>query len=406
MIVSLIALFMSFGFAQDSNCQTFKTYKELYQCSLQKHPELEVSKLKAKEGEALVEQSSQWQNPSLEVKNVRASRSGQNVSSTELDLAIPISQIWTRGARQEIGSAQRQVAQIQAFEVLANVKKDLIQDLYRLRQIEDELQIFNESLRSFETISKQFKSRRVRGPEQEATLNLVELAASDYELKVSRLRTEKSQILSKFKALWGPELQISKEILPRVKDQWPMISPQIDVSHSYQVRRFEAEATQAQAEKKLADRESWPDISAGPSIDRTADGGDEVTSYGFNVSASLPILSLNRGSRNLAHVRAQQASLQSNYAVRRAELDKEILIQKYRAATEALKKSTNWKEVHQRHGKIDSLFRQGLVGGTTVIEAHRQITEFTESQHQHELSAIESFLELKTLSGENVEEIL
>lgn len=408
MIVSFLTLLMSLGFAAkaDSNCQSIKTGKEFYQCSLQKHPDLEVSKLKTTEGEALVAQASQWQNPSLEARSIRGSRVGQNVSSTEVSLAVPLSQLWTRGSRQDIGNAQRQIAQIEASEILINVKKSLIQDLYRLRQIEDELQIFNESLRAFETISKQFRGRRVRGPEQEVTLNLVELATSDYGLKINRLLTEKSQILSKFKALWGAELKISKEILPRVKESWPEISTQIDVSQSFQVRKIQAEATRAQAEKSLVNRESWPAVSAGPSIERTADGGDEVTSYGFNISMDLPLLSFNQGSRNLAATRAQQATLLSDYAVRRAKLDKEILLQKYRSAIEALRRSSNWEEIRQKHKKIDGLFKQGLVGGGTVIEAHRQIAEFTESQHQHELSAIESFLELKTLSGENVEDIL
>ena len=73
---------------------------------------------------------------------------------------------------------------------------------------------------------------------------------------------------------------------------------------------------------------------------------------------------------------------------------------------ESLLKSAANNDVKRKHDRIDSLFKQGLASGSIVIEAHRQIASYAESQHQHEITALESYLEIQTLSGQNIEEIL
>ncbi len=406
MIFQILLLLYSVGFAAEPNCTTVKSYKDFYSCSLLKHPDFEVSKLKMAEANALEEQASQFQNPELEIQDIKGKVSGQNTSTTEAVLSFPVSQLWTRGAKKEVGAAEKRLAEIESSEALLNVRKRLIVNIYRLRQIQSEIDTFDESIHAFETIRKQLRARPARGPEQEVTLGLVEIASSDYELKKIQLNTEKSEILSQLLALWGPDFKITKDILPGPKEKWPEISTSLSVNQSFQVQKIQALARKAQAEQNLANKESWPEVKLGPAVEQTNDGTEKSTSYGVNLSMSLPIFSLNQGSRNLATTRAKQAELAASYNLKKAQLEKDILIQKYRSAIAVLKKHSDWDEVRKKHHRVDSLFRQGLVSGSIVIEAHRQITDFTESQHKQELLAIESFLELKTLSGENVEEIL
>lgn len=406
MVTSILWLLFTSSFAENASCLAPKSYKEFYQCSLLRHPDFEISKLKSTESVAIEEQASQWQNPELEVQEVKGKLNGANSKTSEAKLAIPLSQLWTRGARADIGEVEKKIVQVESSEALLNAQKFLILNLYRLRQIDTEIAILDESVNAFETIQKQFRNRPARGPEQEVSLSVVELASSDYELKKSRLSTEKSEILSKFQALWGSDFKITQQILPPTKEKWPEINTSANIAHSFQIRKIQLEAERAQAEKSLAIRESWPELKAGPAVEKTDDGVNSVTSYGFNVSMSLPIFSLNGGSRKLTESRSRQAQLRADYAIKSAQAEKEILIQKYKSAVEALKKSSNKEEMRKKHNKVDGLFRQGLVSGALVIEAHRQITEFTESQHQQELTAIETYLEYKTLSGENGEEIL
>ena len=60
----------------------------------------------------------------------------------------------------------------------------------------------------------------------------------------------------------------------------------------------------------------------------------------------------------------------------------------------------------KKHLRVDSYFRQGLASGGLVIEAHRQMFEFMQSQHEHENAAIEAYINLMTLVGGEVEGIL
>ena len=405
-IIVLLLSTLAQAHAEDRSCVQLRTYHDFYHCSVIKHPAFSAAKLKVQEGEAVFEKSAQLKNPEVEVKSVSGENAGERIGSTELSLSIPLSQIWVNGAEREAARAEQRIAEIESKESLMKVKKEVLRDIYRFRQIEAELHLVIEAIESFEKIEKQFKGRRVRGPEQEITLNLVELAVGDYELKKNHLTTERAEILSRLKAIWGPKEEIRKEFLPPLKDKWPSVDSETNVSASFEVQRLVAESDRATAEEKIAARESLPELKAGPVAERTTEGPNQYWSYGFNVSMSVPLLSFNGGSRRLAETKAAQARFMSDYAQKKSQLERDILIQKYKSAVDSLKKSSSRNELTKKHAKIDSLFRQGLAAGALVIEAHRQITEFTESQHEHEMLALDSYVELMALSGKEIEEIL
>lgn len=408
MNVFILYLFatMSFAQAEERPCDQIKTYHDFYHCSVQKHPAYNAAKLKVQEADALFEKSAQLKNPELEVKSLGGENAGEQVGSTEISLSVPLSQIWVKGAERDVGRAEQRLAEVESKESLMKVKKEVLKDIYRLRQVEEEIHLVMEAIDSFEKIEKQFKGRRARGPEQEITLNLVELAVGDYELKKNHLTTEKAEILSRIKAIWGPKEEIKKELLPPLKDKWPSVDGETNVGASFEVQRLVAESERADAEHRVANRESLPELNVGPVAERTTEGPNQYWSYGISVSMSLPLFSLNGGSRKLAEAKSAQARFMSEYAQKKSQLEKDILIHKYKTAVESLKKAASRGELTKKHSKIDSLFRQGLAAGGLVIEAHRQITEFTESQHEHEMLALDSYIELMALSGKDIEEIM
>lgn len=400
-----ISLLMSVVHASELNCNDIKTFKTFYYCSLERHPKFEIAKLKSKEGDAIVEKATQWQNPEFGLKSTAGNNAGETVGATELEVSFSVSQLWQRTEQKQIADADKKIANIDAKEVLLSVQKELIKNLYRLRQIESELDLVAETINTFDTIKKQYRSRAVRGPEQEITLNLVDLASSDYELKKNHLSMEKSELISKIKAMWGQEFEIKKDYLPPMREKWMEIIPNQNMGASFELQRINAEKERALAEQSLTTKESWPSLSFGPTLARNTEGPSQYYTYGIDLRMSLPLVSLNGGSRLLSASKAQQASLTADYANKRTQSEKEILIQKYRSSVESLRKTSNQDEIKRKHQKIDGLFRQGLASGGLIIEAHRQITEYTESQHEHENAAIEAFLEIKTLNGEGIEDI-
>lgn len=395
----------SLAFGAGGNCAAIQSHRDFYACSLQKHPLSEVAGLKAKEGEAFLEQAGQWRNPDLDLRTVTGDRAGEKVGSTELTVAIPLTQLWTRGARTSVAEAEKKRSEIDAKDMLLGVKKDLIRDIYRLRQIDDERALLDETLTTFAKIGKQLRGRRARGPEQEVTLSLVELAASDYELKKNRLETEKLEIASRMKGIWGSSFEVRPQFLPPPKSKWPSIDG-VAAEPSLEVQRALADAEKSAAEKKLAERESWPELRVGPAIERATDGPNQFYSYGVTMSITLPVLSWNGGSRKLADTRAEQARFVADYMQKKSRLENEIHLRKYQSALSSMKSAASKDDLHRKHDRVENLFRQGLLPGSLVIEAHRQLYEYTVSQHEHENAAVDAFLELKTLRGEDVEEIL
>ena len=392
--------------ASEINCDVVATSKDFFNCTLKKHPRPEIAKLQIKAAEANIEKASQFKNPELSLKSVAGSQAGENVGSTELVLAIPLSQAWTRGPQIEVAGVEKKIAEIENLQLVTNIKKDLMRDLYRLRQIDDEFEIINETIETYSAIRKQLSSRRVRGPEQEITLSLVTLATSDYLLKKNHLQVEKLEIQSKFKAIWGTSFEIKPGFLPPIRKNWPSIPSKSSATQNLAIQKSLAEADRSLAEVKLADRETIPGISLGPVIERTTTGIAQNYSFGLQFSMTLPVFSINGGSRRLAEIKHDQAKLQTNYETKKFEFDRDILEKKYRSSVESLARSESREEFSKKHQRVDGYFKQGLVSGGAVIEAHRQNIEYLQSQHEHERTALETFIELVTLSGGNIEDLL
>lgn len=404
-MLTFLFLLNGMAWANTLPCASINSYREFYYCSLQKHPRYEISNLKLQEGEAIVDKASQYANPDIGFKSVSGNSGGESVGSTELSLNLSVSQLWKRGPTMDIAQAEKKIFAIESQEILLTVKKDLIRNLFRLRQVDEELDLVNETISAFDTIKRQFRGRLARGPEQEITLSLVEMASGDYELKKNHLVTEKSEILAQLRALWGPKFEITKALLPPLKIKWPEISESKSIASSLEIQRIAAETDRAIAEQGLARSESWPNLSLGPVIERNTTGPSQYYSYGVNATVSLPILTINGGSRKLADARVQQAKLLSDYSLKKSQTEREILINRYKSSVESLKKASSRDEIAKKHNRIDGLFKQGLASGSLVIEAHRQINEFIASQHEHENSAIESYIEIQALGGQDIEEI-
>lgn len=394
------------AWAAPDYCGSVRNFQEFYQCTLEKHPRMAIAREKTNEADAVYERAAQWKNPDLNVKTVGGKIAGENNGSTEVTVLVPASQLWIRGAQKDMAEAEKRVIEVEAKQTILEFKKEIIGDLIRARQIDESLDVVNETLDAFKTIQGQLNARRARGPDQEITLNLVQLASSDYQLKRNHLVVEKGGILSKFRAIWGHGFELKKEFLPPIRTKWPEVKLASGVGQNLAVQKAVATAEQAAAGYRLTKLETMPAISVGPTMERTTSGPSRSWSFGFTVAASLPIFSFNGGSRAVAKSQAMQAELDSAYAVKKFDFEREILLQRYRSAVESLSVSSSRAELRNKHNRVDSYFRQGLASGGLVIEAHRQIVEYQNSQHEHEDTAVDAYIDLMVLTGGDVEGII
>jgi outer membrane protein TolC len=389
------------------DCNKASTTKSFYDCVLQIDPSYQSSVLTKRSAKASRDAITKWPNPKLEAKSISGENAGENVGGTEIGISLSVSDLLIkRPALARSGKAEEKAVMVDGEESEFKAKTQIIRDLYRYRQVSDELGLVDEALATFKKIEKQFKSRSARGPEQEITLNLVELAQGDYQLRKNHLTVELSEIKVKYKGVFGPNFLFKNEWLPKLKQNWPTINDSIISKNTFELRRLEADKEKHEAQKNIASVEAWPNIEAGPVFERATEGPTQYNSVGFAVSVDLPIFNWNGGARAVSRANYERAKLNYEYGLRRVESDHELLIQKYTTAVESLKLSASNESLNKKHNKIDQFFRQGLTSGSTVIEAHRQINEFIESQHEHELVALDSLMYIYQLSGLDPSEVL
>lgn len=404
-----ICLFLisSLAHAGAPSCPSIRSTQDLYDCIVKTHPAIKSAELSTEAAKSANDKITQLPNPELSLRSTQGQNAGENVGGTELGLSINITDTFLkRSSLGKLGRSEEKVLTVEAQEVEFQAKSQAIKSLYRYRQLVDELELVTEALETFKKIESQYRARRARGPEQNVTLNLVELAQGDYELRKNHLSAEKTEIEAGLKGMVGEKFELKKEWLPNLKKDWPQIS-QVEISkQTFELRKLEAEKEKSEAEKSMANADSWPKISAGPSIERSTNGPNQYTSYGINVTADLPIFSLNGSGRKLAEKNLIKSQYMYEYAMKKADLDKKLLLQRYSLAIESLKRSISNESLKKKHTQIDSLFRQGLTSGSIVIEAHRQISEFHRSQHEHEMEALESLMYLKVLSNREISEVL
>lgn len=99
---------------------------------------------------------------------------------------------------------------------------------------------------------------------------------------------------------------------------------------------------------------------------------------------------------NAGLMRAEQS-----LELRKRELgqQRKILLNQYQKSSKALKESVSLTDIEKKHKSVERQFERGVISSSLVIEAHRQMVDFTKSQNELELNALESLWRLKALDG-------
>jgi len=390
-----------------ADCTAAKGAIQFYECAIQSHPQFKAATVSEGLAEAYEDRARQLPNPEVSISSVKGTNLGETRGTTEISASLNLTELLIkRSANIQVGNADKRLAKVESEEMMFSVKQQVIRDLYRYRQVVEELELINEVLSTFRKIESQIAGRKARGPEQEVSLSLVQLAQSDYELQKNHLSVELDEISSKFKGYLGPEFVLKKELLPSPRREWPQINNSSDLKETFELRRVQAKKDRLAAERSQVVADSWPRVSAGPTFERIVEGTNTFNTTGFNVTVDLPIFSWNGGGREIANRSLEVAKLEHQYSANQEMLRKKRLLQVYNISVDSLKRSASRESLNRKHTQIDKLFRSGFTSGATIIEAHRQITEYTESQHEHELNALNTLMQIKLLLGQDISEVM
>jgi len=380
-------------------CKTPSSTVDVLSCMEQNHPNIKQTAFDDKIADGALSSLTQFPNPQLEVETTKGEVIGDVVGESRLAVSQLIEIGGKRSARRKLGEAEAKAIRTSSAMTKNQVKSENILTLIRYRQIIEEIAVLEEALETYQKVDRQFSSRPRLSPDQQVSFSIFKLAIGDYRHRLASLQADRRVIESYFKLI--PELSFAAitKYLPKRRVTWPAFVPKASISESPAVKAAEAEFQKADAAYDLARANSWPDPTVSLIATQEVEATTEWQKYGVGLSFPLPFWNLNGGERRKTLGERTKAEIAFRTRSNSIVLERQNLLESYQEFVVALNKSPAPKEIDQKHRSTESLFYQGLISGALVIEAHRQILEFTQTQNELELETTQALLSLYALEN-------
>jgi len=382
-------------------CGELKKPQDILDCVLQKNPDVQRAEAEIDKKSAAEKTAAQRPNPEIETRVLFGIPGHESDVLSEVNLFHPFELGGKRGARIQKARAEQAIAVADKREVLEQLAVQTVVALHRLRQIRSEISMLNENLSVYQHIVSLFKSRSLLSPEQETSLVVFQLAASESQFKKTELITEENRLKAFLKNALGFDAALSARLLPRAPSSWPKMSleAQADFENWSKMEKAKSEFVSSQASSKLARSESWPTLKVGPSLETESPLGGTRTALGFALFTSLPVYQRNPGGKAEAGKGEMAAKLNLELVKKEAVVEKERLILEYNRNLQALRGAKAQVSIDTKHKDIEELFERGLIPSTLMLEAHRQMFEVKQEVFKSELRAIEALWKVYALEG-------
>ncbi|MDZ4081803.1 MAG: TolC family protein, partial [Bdellovibrionales bacterium] len=197
-----------------SECPLPKSAADVVACAVSESPIAKRSRLAADQSKSLVEVARQIPNPEIDIQSATGRQDGGEASSTDIGLLQPIEWGGRREARISSAEAQGKILNAEEREVQADLVRETIRNLHRLRQLEVEKTLLIETVETLQRIISQQTSRPALTPDQQVTLTVYRMALADTKIKQSEMFEEERKLEHYFHVSTGHSLTELKPILP------------------------------------------------------------------------------------------------------------------------------------------------------------------------------------------------
>lgn len=393
--VILIAL--SYSSIASANCNP-KSYEDVIKCAESASPEAKIIQQKKEASTELEGAAAQFINPELGLETLRKN---SDKSETAASLLFNFSIGGKRSALKAEARAEKEKTEAEADLNVAILRLNIMKQMYQLSHLRNEITIEEESLSTFSKIISQFSKRAALTPEQEVSISIFKMAISDHQLSLMNLKNSYEEVLSNLARVTSLSSDQIVKNLPSRKTNWE--GPEgfkENIKSAPQLKFAEAELKLANSKKEKALADSFPDLKIGPVIKTQKDGANTENFTGIGLSMPLPLLTLNGSARAFQSKKVVEAEMILKNEIIKIELTQSLLIKKYNNLLKTLKNSPDKKTTEDRHNKIERLFFSGLVPGSLVIEAHRQLYDLEANYNKTELETIETLGQIYILQNQ------
>lgn len=390
---------------EKDSCEKIIKIRQLFQCILRNHPELQRSEADIAISKASSRIARERPNPELESKQVFGLPGSEESLTSEINLTHTLELGAKRKARIQKSQAYQSLISSQHIALQERAILEAVISLYRLRQLKSEKEAFNESLQTFQHIQSIYQKRPILDPEQKASLALFQFAEREINLKKADLVQEEIELTNNLEKWAGQALTLTPYLLPKPIKQWPLSqSNENSLSQSALMQKRQAEVEDAKASYLIAKSEAWPNLKLGPSLEIQNQREGNSTSLGFNFALPLPLYNQNQGRKEQALLEQKKSELNVRLTQTEIELEKKKNLQEYHQTLKLLKAYQVSLQTSGKHQEIESFFERGLVSSSLVLEMHRQLIESTQAYHAQEMKALEVLWSLYVLEGRILQE--
>ncbi|MEC7277137.1 MAG: TolC family protein [Bdellovibrionota bacterium] len=388
-------------FYPHGGCPEPKKRMDIISCALTLHPALQKGELKLETAKSHFAKASQIPNPQLQTRFVR--NGGDNSSELETSLNFTLELGGKRHARKQRAMALADLAKADNEDLKAHVKIQTILNLYRLRQLGEEVKLVKEADLAFKKVIMSLKKRPRLNAEQEAALTLFEMAYEENKVLGAELHEEERSLEHFFHVVTGHELKEIKEFLPKYSSQWPILTGERQ-GESPKLAKLKKKVKLAYKDLEIQKSQVWPDMKIGPAMLIEKEGPREVRMVGLNLTMPLPVLSQNRGGRLTAQsevVRAQKTVLLEDELEEHERFEQ---LRIYESAVTILKKSISPLLLEKKQRKIERLYMRGVVSSSLFLDSLKQKLSYFKLRNKRELKALSALWEIYRFDGKVLKE--
>ena len=399
-----IAILVAFVLGQSaraeslSQCDEMKGPNDVLNCVVSSHSETKIMQSRWEEALAGVDAASQRPNPELDIESTgQGGTTGVSFLHTFELGGKRLARILA--AKSEIAASKASLQSTREQLVVRTVLR-----LYRLRQINHELDVISEITETFQRIINQYSQAGRLSPEDKMAVSVFHMAFEESRLKTSTLRNEKQEIISSIEAGTGRQIEFDSNLLPKVKRQWKKKAMAGSLAGA-EIIEARARVGMAESRYRMADSAAWQNLTVGPKFE--VEHRDEPkTRIGISLSFPLPLYQANEGKKAQELAGVNATKLQLSYTQTRLKRQREFLYRTYNRISQVISRTLSKGRIGLKHKDLHKLISRGIVSAPIVIEMHRQIMDYYEILHSQELEGVQALWQISALEGRIDREIL
>lgn len=400
----ILGVSIIFSAMADANVCQITSLDSLKEKLLMNHPLILQNFANDKGNQYLIQTAKERPNPNLQFQIL----SGNEIDGKTISQQFSYMHTFERGDKREtrIQFAQTKRTWLKLNDIAQNedLLIDAILKAYRSEHIKKIIPVLEEALSTFKKIKRLREKQKVLDPEEEVELETINLVINDYALKVHKLEAE-NLFLSKHLQFFLNDCKIKSSIFGRS-----------NLNKLYQVPQIEKESTKIliaktnlkKAKNNIRVQESLghANVQVGPMLQATEIEGKHYQSFGISLNMNLNILNQNTGLIKQAYEEYRQAKKRLANITFEEKLDLNSWIVKSKSLTKQLEIFSSDAEVLKKHKRIEKLFARGLISTPLVIEAHRQLVDYSQGALELEFSIAEANLNILRNQGLLIQENL